>query len=192
MIIIIDNYDSFTYNLYQYVGEINPEIEVYRNDAISVLQLKNMNPEHIIISPGPGYPKDAGISTEVVRTLGKDTPILGVCLGHQAIAEAYGGRIVHAKELMHGKASDIKIIHQCKLFDGLSEIINAGRYHSLIVQKESLPEKLEITATTNDGEIMGLKHIDYEVYGIQFHPESILTSTGKKILGNFLKIKKGE
>lgn len=189
-IVIIDNYDSFTYNLYQYVGEINPNIEVFRNDKITIEEIREKNPSHIIISPGPGFPKDAGISIEVIRVLGEHIPILGVCLGHQAIGEAFGGRIVHAKELMHGKASDVYINRECALFRTLvNERIKAGRYHSLIVENESLPSCLKVTARAENGEIMGLMHETYPIFGIQFHPESILTPDGKEILRNFLDIK---
>lgn len=188
MIILIDNYDSFTYNLYQYVGEINPEIEVIRNDKITVEELYKKNPSHIIISPGPGFPADAGESLNIIKELGRSIPILGVCLGHQGIGEAFGGKVVHAKKLMHGKASDIIIKSGCKIFNGLSGRITAGRYHSLIVEKESLPDELKITAESAEGEIMGLKHKDYEVYGIQFHPESVLTPKGKDIIKNFLNL----
>lgn len=191
MILIIDNYDSFTYNLYQYIGEINPDIEVHRNDKITIDEIRRKKPSHIIISPGPGFPKDAGISTEMIKELGNSIPILGVCLGHQAIGEAFGGKVVHAKELMHGKASEIEIDNDCKLFDSMPEKIRVGRYHSLIVQKELLPDILKVTASTDDGEIMGLQHKEYPVYGIQFHPESILTPEGKRILSNFLSIGKG-
>jgi anthranilate synthase component 2 len=188
MIAMIDNYDSFTYNLYQYIGEINPEIEVYRNDKISVDELREKKPSHIIISPGPGFPKNAGISVQLIKELGGIIPILGVCLGHQAIGEAYGGIVVHAKELMHGKASEVEVSNACQLFRNLPERIKVGRYHSLIVKKDCLPQELEVIARTPDGEIMGLKHAKYPVYGIQFHPESILTSCGKEILKNFLEI----
>jgi glutamine amidotransferase of anthranilate synthase or aminodeoxychorismate synthase len=188
MIILIDNYDSFTYNLFQYAGEINPDIEVYRNDKISTEEIRRKKPSHIIISPGPGYPADAGISTGIVRDLGENIPVLGVCLGHQAIGEAYGGRIVHAERLMHGRASDIEILPGCPIFSGLPGIITAGRYHSLIVEKATLPAELDITAVSREGEIMGLKHKKYPVYGIQFHPESILTNCGKEILRNFLSL----
>lgn len=187
-ILIIDNYDSFTYNLYQYIGEINPNIEVYRNDKITIDQIKQKNPSRIILSPGPGYPKDAGICIELIRTLGEFFPILGVCLGHQAIGEAFGGKVVHAKELMHGKASDVEVDNDCTIFKNLSSRIRVGRYHSLIVQKETLPSCLKVTARTDDGEIMGVKHEKYPVFGIQFHPESILTSCGKAILANFLSV----
>jgi len=189
-IVIIDNYDSFTYNLYQYIGELNPCIDVYRNDAVTVTQIKEMNPSHIIISPGPGFPVDAGISIQLIKELGQYIPILGVCLGHQAIGEAYGGKVVHAGELMHGKASEVDIDSECKLFKGLAGKIRVGRYHSLIVRKDDLPEELKVTAVTPDGEIMGLKHKEYDVYGIQFHPESILTPNGKDIIRNFLSINK--
>jgi anthranilate synthase component 2 len=187
LIIIIDNYDSFTYNLYQYIGEINSDIEVFRNDKITVEEILSKKPTHIIISPGPGYPRDAGISIDVIKKLGHIIPILGVCLGHQAIGEAYGGVTVHAKELMHGKASQINISKDCIIFKNLEENIIAGRYHSLILEKESLPDELIITATTNDGEIMAVQHKKYPVYGIQFHPESILTPEGKTILKNFVR-----
>ncbi|HOM02695.1 MAG TPA: aminodeoxychorismate/anthranilate synthase component II [Acetivibrio sp.] len=189
-ILIIDNYDSFTYNLYQYVGEISPHIEVFRNDKITLEEIEEMNPSHIIISPGPGFPKDAGISIEAIRKFGEYIPILGVCLGHQAIGEAFGGKVVHAKELMHGKASEVEIDRECLIFRDLPEKIRVGRYHSLIVQKEGLPESLKITAITPDGEIMGLMHRSYPVFGIQFHPESILTPQGKAILRNFINIKR--
>lgn len=188
MIALIDNYDSFTYNLYQYIGEINTDISVFRNDRIGVEKLRALKPSHIVISPGPGFPKDAGISTKVIRELSPCIPILGVCLGHQAIGEAFGGKVVHADELMHGKASEIKVDNTCEVFKGLGERIKAGRYHSLIVEKNSLPEELKITALSEGEEIMGLRHVKYPVYGIQFHPESILTPAGKRILKNFFEI----
>lgn len=188
-ILIIDNYDSFTYNLYQYIGEINPNIEVYRNDKITIEEIREKAPSHIIISPGPGFPIEAGISIELIKTLGQHIPLLGVCLGHQAIGEAFGGKVVHAKELMHGKASEVSVDKECPLFRGLDEKIMAGRYHSLIVDDDSLPACLKVTASAEDGEIMGLMHEIYPVFGIQFHPESILTPEGKKIIKNFLDIK---
>jgi len=188
MIVIIDNYDSFTYNLYQYVGEINPEVEVYRNDKLTVRELEAKSPSHIIISPGPGFPHSAGISIDVIQKMGKHTPILGVCLGHQAIAEAYGGKTVHADRLMHGKTSNISLKFICPLFEGLPEIITVGRYHSLVVSRENLPEELEITAQTDEHDIMALMHKTNPVYGIQFHPESVLTLFGKKIIENFLSM----
>jgi anthranilate synthase component 2 len=190
MILIIDNYDSFTYNLYQYVGEMNPDIEVYRNDAITPAEIRGKRPSHIIISPGPGYPKDAGVSLDVIRELGAGIPILGVCLGHQCIGEAYGGTVERARELMHGKASDVDILEQDGLYKGLPARLSAGRYHSLIVKNEGLPKTLVVTALTRQGEIMGLRHVEYPVHGIQFHPESILTPDGKTILKNFLAIRK--
>ena len=187
MILVIDNYDSFTYNLVQYLGELGAKISVYRNDKISLDAIKRMKPEKIVISPGPGEPKDAGISEDVISRFGKDIPMLGVCLGHQAIGEAFGGKIVRAKHLMHGKTS---MIHhdQKALFKGVKNPFEATRYHSLLVERRSLPKVLKITAETKAGEIMGLNHIKYPIYGVQFHPESILTGEGKKILGNFLKL----
>jgi len=188
MILMIDNYDSFTYNLYQYVGEMNPDIEVYRNDAITIDGIRKKNPSHLIISPGPGFPVSAGISIAAIRELGAEIPILGVCLGHQSIGEAFGGKVVHAKELMHGKASEVRVDTTTPLFDGLPGKILAGRYHSLIVEKSSLPQTLRMTAESAEGEIMALQHQSLPVYGIQFHPESILTPEGKRILANFLKV----
>ncbi len=188
MILIIDNYDSFTYNLYQYVGEMNPEIEVVRNDAMTIEEIVQKSPSHIIVSPGPGYPKDAGISIEVIKQLGGTIPLLGVCLGHQAIGEAFGGKVVHAKELMHGKSSEVFILHETPILKGLGKSLIAGRYHSLIIDKDSLPSDLMVTATTATGEIMAVEHKKFPVYGIQFHPESILTPQGKVILKNFLNI----
>lgn len=186
MILIIDNYDSFTFNLYQYVGTLNSDVKVYRNDTLSVKEIAELNPQRIILSPGSGYPEDAGVCEEVLKELPGLCPILGVCLGHQAIGEVFGGRVVPAPELVHGKQSLIKTDSACKLFKGLPQEIEAARYHSLIVEKESLPECLKITAQTADGEIMALKHRDYEIYGVQFHPESVMTPDGMKILANFL------
>jgi anthranilate synthase/aminodeoxychorismate synthase-like glutamine amidotransferase len=186
MIVLIDNYDSFTYNLYQYVGELNENIEVYRNDALTVEQVAEKKPSHIIISPGPGYPASAGISIETVRKLGASIPILGVCLGHQGIGEAYGGKVVRAPQLMHGKASEVELMPWCPVFRGLPSRITVGRYHSLVIERDTLPEELEITAVSTDGEIMGVKHRKHPVFGIQFHPESIQTPDGKRILKNFL------
>ncbi len=185
MIIIIDNYDSFTYNLYQYVGEINPDVRVYRNDAVTLEQLKQMDIDHIIISPGPGYPGDSGISPEVVRVFGKDVPILGVCLGHQVIGEVFGGRVIHAKYLLHGKTS---MIHHNErgLFKKIANPLRAMRYHSLVVDSGFIPDELEVTAQSPEGEVMGLRHKKYPVFGVQFHPESISTNCGKEILKNFL------
>jgi len=187
MILVIDNYDSFTYNLVQYLGELGASLKVYRNDKITLNGIKNLNPEKIVISPGPGVPKDAGISEDVISSFGKTTPIFGVCLGHQAIGEVFGGKIVGSKYLMHGKTS--MIYHDAKgIFKGIKNPFEATRYHSLIVERKSFPKGLKITAETKDKEIMALEHRSYPIYGVQFHPESILTFEGKKILRNFLKI----
>ena len=187
MIAVIDNYDSFTYNLVQYLGTLGATVEVYRNDAITVERLAGMGPEGLVISPGPGEPKDAGISEGAIRELSGRVPILGVCLGHQAIAEVFGGRIVRAARLMHGKTSPI--LHQGRgLFAGLDNPFEATRYHSLIVERESLPTNLEITAWTPEGEIMGLKHPSHETWGVQFHPESVLTAPGLQLIDNFLTL----
>ncbi|AKL93951.1 anthranilate synthase component II [Clostridium aceticum] len=189
MIIIIDNYDSFTYNLYQYIGEIQPEIEVFRNDAISVEALREMKPSHIIISPGPGFPKSAGISKSVIAELGKETPILGICLGHQAIGEVFGAKVIHAETLFHGKTSMVSH-NEKNLFCGIGSPFKVARYHSLVVDKENLPEELIVTARGPAGEIMALQHRKYPIFGLQFHPESIATEAGKKIIKKFLKIEK--
>lgn len=188
MIILIDNYDSFSYNLYQLVGTINPEIKVIKNDEMSVEEIKILKPSHIILSPGPGYPKDAGICVEAALKLGEDIPLLGVCLGHQAICEAFGATVSYAKALMHGKQSLIKLNTNCPVFKGMPETIKAARYHSLAAVENTIPDCLEVTARTDDGEIMAVKHKNYPVYGVQFHPESILTPDGIEILRNFLKI----
>lgn len=185
MIAMIDNYDSFTYNLYQYMGEINPNIEVFRNDAVTIEGLLKKRPTHIVISPGPGYPKDAGISKEVIETFGKEVPILGVCLGHQAIAEVFGGKVVANKRLFHGKTSLIDH-NQLDLFEGVGRPAKVMRYHSLTVEKKGLPECLKITATVDDEEIMAIRHRQYPIYGVQFHPESVMTEEGKRIIRNFL------
>lgn len=184
MIVVIDNYDSFTYNLVQYLGELGAEINVFRNDAADVDELRSLEPSHIVISPGPGDPSEAGISTQVIRELGPDIPTLGVCLGHQCIGEAFGGHVGRAPRLMHGKVSDI-YHHQDTLFEGLPSPFQATRYHSLIVD-EPLPDELQMTAYTEEGELMSLRHRSYPIYGVQFHPESILTQGGKRILSNFL------
>ncbi len=187
MIILIDNYDSFSYNLYQLVGTINPDIRVIRNDEMTVDEIKQLNPTHVILSPGPGYPKDAGVCIEAAQILGEKIPVLGVCLGHQAICQAYGAAVSYAKQLMHGKQSRIVLDTSCPLFKGLPETIKAARYHSLAAIEETIPDCLEITARTDDGEIMAVRHKKYPVYGVQFHPESILTPDGIEILRNFLK-----
>jgi len=185
MVLIIDNYDSFTYNLVQYLGELGAEVEVYRNDRITVAEVRELAPSHLVISPGPCTPTEAGISVEAVRALAGTLPILGVCLGHQSIGEAFGGRVVAAKTLMHGKTSMIH--HDAKgLFASLPNPFEATRYHSLAVERASLPAELEVTAWTDDGEIMGLRHRTLAVEGVQFHPESILTAVGKQLLHNFL------
>jgi anthranilate synthase/aminodeoxychorismate synthase-like glutamine amidotransferase len=187
MILVIDNYDSFTYNLVQYLGELGAELQTYRNDKITISEIKKLDPERIVISPGPGYPKDAGISIPVIKEFAGKVPILGVCLGHQAIGEAFGGKIVQAKRFMHGKTSEIH--HDGKtMFKGLPNPFTATRYHSLLVERSSLPDCFEISAWTDQNEIMGIRHKEFKVEGIQFHPESILTSEGKKLLGNFLKL----
>ncbi|PJF26453.1 MAG: anthranilate/aminodeoxychorismate synthase component II [Phototrophicales bacterium] len=185
MILVIDNYDSFTYNLVQYLGELGAEICVVRNDQITLAQIAAMRPDQIVISPGPGNPDDGGVSLDVIAQMGANTPILGVCLGHQCIGQIYGGVVRRAPRLMHGKTS---LIHHDgrDLFAGLPNPFEATRYHSLIVERETLPACLEVTAWTNEGEIMGLRHITNPVYGVQFHPESILTTCGKAILQNFL------
>lgn len=188
MTILIDNYDSFSYNLYQLVGAINPDIKVIRNDEYTCEEIEAMKPDHIIISPGPGRPSDAGMCEDAVKYFAGKVPILGVCLGHQAICEAYGATVTYAKKLMHGKMSMADVDLNCRLFRGLQGKIQVARYHSLAAADENFPECLEVTARTEDGEIMAVKHRDYEVYGVQFHPESILTPKGKVILGNFLGI----
>lgn len=187
MIILIDNYDSFSYNLFQYIGEINSDIKVIKNDELTVSEIEKLSPRALIISPGPGKPSDAGICEEAVKKLAGKIPMLGICLGHQAICEAFGGKIGYAKKLMHGKPSDIKVDTDSVLFNGLTERIKAARYHSLAAWRESLPDKLKITAVSDDGEIMAVEHKDYPVYGLQFHPESIMTPDGKKILTNFMR-----
>ena len=183
---MIDNYDSFTYNLVQYLGELGVSLRVFRNDKITLEKIRQLRPRQIVISPGPGRPKDAGISNEVVREFSGKIPILGVCLGHQCIGEVFGGKIINAKKLMHGKTS--LIYHNAKtIFKGIANPFVATRYHSLVVEKKSLPSSLEIIAKTKDGEIMGLKHKSYSIWGVQFHPESILTKEGKDLLANFLR-----
>ena len=187
MLLIIDNYDSFTYNLVQYLGELGQEMEVYRNDKIGIEEIEYMSPERIVISPGPCTPKEAGISVELVLAFAGKIPILGVCLGHQSIAEAFGGDVVRNYRLMHGKTSMIR--HDGKtIFAGLPNPFEATRYHSLIVKRETIPDCLEISAETYEGEIMGLRHKEYKVEGVQFHPESILTIVGKDLLRNFIKL----
>ena len=187
MLLVIDNYDSFTYNLVQYLGELGAEVQVFRNDRISLDEIRELAPAGIVISPGPGRPDDAGVSLDVIRELASEIPILGVCLGHQSIGQVFGGNVIGAPELMHGKTSPI-YHNNAGVFEGLSDPFEATRYHSLIVEKSSLPDCLEITAWTEDGIIMGLRHRDYpHLQGVQFHPESILTNSGKSLLNNFIK-----
>ncbi len=187
MLLILDNYDSFTYNLVQYFGELGVEMKIFRNDVITVDDVKKLAPEKICISPGPCTPNEAGISMDLIRQLGPTTPILGVCLGHQSIGQVYGGEVVRADRLMHGKTSPIHH-NGSSVFAGLPNPFEATRYHSLIVKRETLPDCLEITAWTAENEIMGLRHKDYPVHGVQFHPESILTENGKQMLETFLKL----
>ena len=191
MILLIDNYDSFTYNLVQFFGMLNPAVKVIRNDQLGVEEIKDLSPTHIILSPGPGYPKDAGVCEDVVRKLGKDIPILGVCLGHQGICEVFGAQITHAKKLMHGKQSLISIENTDPIFKGLGQQILAARYHSLIAASEAFPPCLTVIGKDGNGEIMAVKHKEFPVYGLQFHPESILTPDGMTILKNFLAIQTG-
>jgi anthranilate synthase/aminodeoxychorismate synthase-like glutamine amidotransferase len=188
MILLIDNYDSFTYNIYQTACEFD-DVLVYRNDKVTVKDIEMLKPSHIIISPGPGVPKDAGISIEMIKHFKGVIPILGICLGHQCIAEAFNGKVVRAKEIFHGKTSKIYIKEKKDIFQGIDSPFEATRYHSLIVSNEMFPKELKITASTQDGEIMALRHISYQIYGVQFHPESILTTVGPKLIENFVNIK---
>lgn len=188
MILLIDNYDSFSYNLYQYVGMINPDIRVIKNDELSLAEIIALKPDHIIVSPGPGRPADAGICEEVIDYFKDKTPILGVCLGHQAICEVFGGTVTYASTLMHGKSSNVHIANGSPIFRGLPPIIAAGRYHSLSAERSSLPDELLIIAEDDEGEVMAVKHRSFDVYGVQFHPESILTDSGHRMIENFLKI----
>jgi anthranilate synthase component II len=187
MLLMIDNYDSFTYNLVQYLGELGEDLKVFRNDKISIAEIENMSPDRIVISPGPCTPREAGISVETIRHFAGRIPILGVCLGHQSIGEAFGGEVIRAPYLMHGKTSMVH--HDGKtIFEGLPNPFEATRYHSLIVKRDTLPSVLEVSAWTEDGIIMGLRHRQYVVEGLQFHPESILTTVGKDLLRNFLRL----
>jgi anthranilate synthase component 2 len=186
MLLMIDNYDSFTYNLVQYFGELGAEVQVYRNDQITLEEIEDLDPAHLVISPGPCTPNEAGISVDAVKHFGGQIPILGVCLGHQSIGQAYGGRIVHARQLMHGKTS--MVFHNDEgVFRGLDNPFQATRYHSLVIEAETLPDCLEVTAWTDDEEIMGVRHKEFVVEGVQFHPESILTQYGHDLLRNFLE-----
>ena len=187
MILLIDNYDSFSYNLYQLIGEFNTNIKVIRNDEMNIEEIKKLNPEKIILSPGPKRPKDAGVIIEVIKVLGKDIPILGVCLGHQAICSAFKANITYAKKLMHGKQSKINVDNSSLIFKGCERVIDVARYHSLCVDPKTINKDLIVIATTFDEEVMAVKHKDYPIYGLQFHPESIMTPSGKTIIKNFIE-----
>lgn len=199
MVLLIDNYDSFSYNLYQMIGEIEPDIKVIRNDEMTVREILELKPDRIILSPGPGRPEDAGVCMEVVKEIGDKIPILGVCLGHQAICASFGATVTYAKKLMHGKQSDVKFDKNCNLFKGCPDVAPVARYHSLAADSETIPDELMVTAVTVDstsdtvesgqseaGEVMAVKHKDYPIYGVQFHPESIMTPDGRKMLENFV------
>ncbi|MBP5274427.1 MAG: aminodeoxychorismate/anthranilate synthase component II [Abditibacteriota bacterium] len=187
MILLIDNYDSFSYNLYQLTGEIEPDIKVVRNDEVTVEDVRRLAPDRLILSPGPGRPENAGIIVEAVRELAGEVPILGVCLGHQAICAAFGGRITYAKALMHGKQSKVALDKRCPLFARCPETAYVARYHSLAAEKDTLPEELVIRAETEDGEVMAVEHRKYPVFGLQFHPESVMTPQGRTMLYNFIR-----
>lgn len=189
MILLIDNYDSFSYNLYQLIGEIEPDIRVIRNDEMTVEEIRALKPQRIILSPGPGRPENAGVIIDVAKELGKDIPVLGVCLGHQAICAAFGATVTYAKELMHGKQSDVNFHTDCILFRGCPKVAQVARYHSLAADKDTIPNELKVTAVTTDGEVMAVQHRSYPIYGVQFHPESIMTPDGKRMLENFIKLR---
>ena len=186
MVLLIDNYDSFSYNLYQYVGELEPNIKVIRNDGMTVEEIRVLNPDRIILSPGPGRPEDAGIIIDVVKQLGGEIPILGVCLGHQAICAAFGATITYAKQLMHGKQSDVDFDKTCPIFKHCPENAPVARYHSLAADAQTIPDCLKVTARTTDGEVMAVQHRSLPIYGVQFHPESIMTPDGKTMLSDFI------
>ena len=188
MILIIDNYDSFTYNLVQYIGCSNPDLEVYRNDQITIDEIRLLSPEKIVISPGPGKPEDAGVSIDIIKTFGGKIPILGICLGHQAISVAFGGKVGRANEIVHGKTSTIT--HSgSDIFEGIPSVFKATRYHSLVVEENSFPPELKVTARIDDGLIMALEHEEFHIFGVQFHPESIITEHGMRMVKNFLAVK---
>ena len=187
MILLIDNYDSFSYNVYQLIGSINPDIKVIRNDELTIPEIEALNPSHIIISPGPGKPSEAGICEEVIKYFAGKKPIMGICLGHQAICEVFGATVSYAKQLMHGKQSVARLDNSSVLFKGMDDKMTVARYHSLAAKPDTIPECLKVTATTDDGEVMAVEHRDFKVYGVQFHPESVLTPEGKKIMVNFLE-----
>ena len=189
MVLVIDNYDSFTYNLVQYLGELKVELQVRRNDQITVAEARALKPERILVSPGPCSPNESGLSNEIIREFGQDTPVFGVCLGHQCIGHTFGAKVVVNYRMMHGKTSPIR--HDGKdLFEGMPNPFNATRYHSLVIQRDTLPDFLEVTADTDEGEVMGIRHKELPIWGVQFHPESILTENGRRIMQNFLKLKK--
>ena len=187
MILLIDNYDSFSYNVYQLTASVCPDVKVIRNDAMTVEEIEALSPSHIILSPGPGRPENAGICEEVIRCLAGKIPILGICLGHQAICEVFGAKVTYAKELMHGKQSVAELDTDSRLFRGMENKMTVARYHSLAAEAETIPEGLKITARTSDGEVMAVEHREFPVYGVQFHPESVLTPAGRKIMENFLR-----
>lgn len=191
MILLIDNYDSFSYNLYQLIGEFDPKIKVIRNDEMTVEEIRKLHPDQILLSPGPGRPEDAGILIDVVKEIGKEIPVLGVCLGHQAICAAFGAEITYAKKRMHGKQSEIELDTDSLLFRNCSEKTFAARYHSLAAKEETIPEELQVIARTADGEVMAVAHRKCHIYGVQFHPESIMTPEGRQMLYNFIHLKDG-
>ena len=188
MIVLIDNYDSFSYNVYQLIGSVAPDIKVVRNDEYSVKEIEEMKPEALILSPGPGRPVDAGICIEAIRYFAGKLPILGICLGHQAICEAFGGEVSYAKELMHGKKKTIYTFGKSSLFEGLGDSFQVARYHSLAAVREKLPDVLRVTAEAEDGEIMAVEHTEYPIFGVQFHPESVMTPDGKVMVENFMRV----
>ena len=189
MVLVIDNYDSFTYNLVQYLGELKADLQVHRNDQITVEQARSLKPERILVSPGPCSPNESGLSNEIIRELGREIPVFGVCLGHQCIGHTFGAKVVVNYRMMHGKTSPIR--HDGKdLFEGMPNPFNATRYHSLVIQRDTLPDFLEVTAETDEGEVMGIRHKELPIWGVQFHPESILTENGRRIMQNFLQLKK--